>query len=124
MDEGGKGIDMASCFQNGLMKPFVGVPSMEKYHPQREAIDFYHRYAEDIKLFGRLGFKVFRTSIHWTRIFPIGDEMEPNEEGLKFYDNLFEELLKYGIEPLITISHYEMPYHLVEKYGSWRSRLD
>lgn len=121
-DEGGKGIDMASCFQNGLMKPFVGVPSMEKYHPQREVIDFYHRYAEDIKLFGELGFKVFRTSIHWTRIFPTGDEMEPNEEGLKFYDNLFDELLKYGIEPLITISHYEMPYHLVEKYGSWRSR--
>ena len=121
-DEGGKGIDMASSFQNGLMKPFVGVPSMEKYHPQREAIDFYHRYAEDIKLFGELGFKVFRTSIHWTRIFPTGDEMEPNEEGLKFYDNLFDELLKYGIEPLITISHYEMPYHLVEKYGSWRSR--
>ena len=121
-NEGGKGQDMASGFQNGLMSAFVGMPDPEKYHPQREAIDFYHRYPEDIKMFAEMGFKVFRTSIHWTRIFPTGDEMEPNEAGLDFYDKLFDELLKYGIEPLITISHYEMPYHLVEKYGSWRNR--
>lgn len=69
-----------------------------------------------------MGFKVFRTSIAWTRIFPTGEELEPKEEGLQFYDNLFDELLKYGIEPLITISHYEMPVTLVEKYGSWRNR--
>ncbi len=121
-DEGGKGLDLASCFLRGLTNGFIGLPDTDKYHPEREAIDFYHRYKEDIRLFSELGFKVFRTSIHWTRIFPTGEEKEPSEEGLKFYDDLFDELLKYGIQPLITISHYEMPYHLVEKYGSWRSR--
>ena len=69
-----------------------------------------------------MGFRCFRTSIAWTRIFPNGDECEPNEEGLKFYDDLFDELLKYGIEPVITLSHFEMPYYLVEKYGGWRDR--
>lgn len=121
-DEGGKGQDMASCFLNGLSHGFVGLPDEDTYHPEREAIDFYHRYPEDIKLFAEMGFKVFRTSIHWTRIFPTGEEMEPNEHGLQFYDDLFDELLKYNIQPLITISHYEMPYHLVETYGSWRNR--
>lgn len=121
-DVGGKGLDMASCFLNGLSHGFVGKPDKDTYHPLREAIDFYHHYPEDIKLFAEMGFKVFRTSIHWTRIFPTGEECEPNEEGLQFYDNLFDELLKYNIQPLITISHYEMPYNLVEKYGSWRNR--
>ena len=69
-----------------------------------------------------MGFKCFRTSIAWTRIFPNGDEQEPNEEGLKFYDDLFDELLKYNIEPVITLSHFEMPYYLVEKYGGWKNR--
>lgn len=122
-DEGGKGLDLASCFYHGLSKGYVGKPDPNQYHPQREAIDFYHQYPEDIKMFAEMGFKVFRTSIHWTRIFPLGDESEPNEEGLKFYDNLFDELLKYNIEPLVTISHYEMPFHLFEKYGSWRNRF-
>ena len=99
-----------------------GRPQENVYHPEREAIDFYHRYPEDIKLFAEMGFKVFRTSIHWTRIFPTGDETEPNEEGLAFYDRMFDELRRYGIEPLITISHYEIPIDLVEKYKSWRSR--
>lgn len=121
-NEGGKGVDLASCFQHGLSQPFVGRPSEDAYHPEREAIDFYHRYKEDIALFAELGFKVFRTSIAWTRIFPTGEEEEPNEAGLTFYDNLFDELLKYGIQPLVTISHYEMPITLVEKYGSWRDR--
>lgn len=121
-DEGGKGIDMASCFKKGLSAGFIGIPEENEYHPERIAIDFYHHYKEDIKLFAELGFKVFRTSIHWTRIFPLGDEEEPNEEGLKFYDDLFDELLAHGIQPLVTISHYEMPYHLVEKYDSWRNR--
>ena len=121
-DEGGKGIDLASCFKNGLSQGFVGLPEENEYHPEREAIDFYHRYREDIRLFAEMGFKVFRLSIHWTRIFPTGEEETPKEEGLQFYDNVFDELKKYGIEPLVTISHYEMPYHLVEKYGSWRSR--
>ncbi|NCB32905.1 MAG: glycosyl hydrolase family protein [Erysipelotrichia bacterium] len=120
--EDGKGIDMASCFPCGLHNKFRGRPNETDYYPQKDAIDFYHRYKEDIALFAEMGFKVFRTSIHWSRIFPKGDELEPNEKGLQFYDNLFDELAKYGIEPLITISHYEMPLHLVEEYGSWRNR--
>lgn len=120
--EDGKGLDLASCFPNGLHHKFQGRPREGVYYPQQEAIDFYHRYKEDVAMFAEMGFKVFRTSIHWTRIFPNGDDEKPNEKGLQFYDNLFDELLKYGIQPLITISHYEMPVHLVEKYGSWRSR--
>ncbi len=89
------------------------------YH---EGIDFYHRYKEDIALFAEMGFKAFRTSIAWTRIFPNGDESEPNEEGLEFYDRLFDELLKYNIEPVVTISHYEMPLGLIKKYGGWKNR--
>ncbi len=93
-----------------------------KVYPNHEAIDFYHRYQADIKLFAELGLKCFRTSIAWTRIFPNGDEAEPNEAGLKFYDDLFDECLKYGIEPVVTLSHFEMPYHLVTEYGGWRNR--
>jgi 6-phospho-beta-glucosidase len=69
-----------------------------------------------------MGFKCFRTSIAWTRIFPKGDETQPNEEGLKFYDDMFDELLKYNIEPVITLSHFEMPLHLVQEYGGWTNR--
>ncbi|WP_313683076.1 6-phospho-beta-glucosidase [Pantoea sp.] len=86
------------------------------------AIDFYHRFPEDIKLFAEMGFTVLRTSIAWTRIFPQGDEAEPNEEGLAFYDRLFDEMAKYNIQPLVTLSHYEMPYGLIKKYGGWGSR--
>ena len=121
-DEGNKGLDLACCFKNGLHHGFIGKPKENEYNPQRVAIDFYHRYKEDIALFAQMGFKVFRTSIHWTRIFPTGEEEKPNEAGLKFYDDLFDELLKNDIQPLITISHYEMPYPLMEKYGGWRSR--
>ena len=91
-------------------------------YPSHEAIDFYHRYKEDIKLFAEMGFKVFRMSIAWTRIFPNGDDKEPNEAGLKFYDDVFDELRKYNIEPLVTISHYEMPFNLTKKYNGWASR--
>ena len=87
-----------------------------------EGIDFYHRYKEDVALFAEMGFKVFRTSIAWSRIFPNGDELEPNEEGLQFYDNLFDELAKYGIEPLVTLSHYETPLYLARKYNGWVNR--
>ncbi|MFC2316350.1 MAG: glycoside hydrolase family 1 protein, partial [Selenomonas massiliensis] len=83
------------------------------------AIDFYHRYREDIALFAEMGFKVFRTSIAWSRIFPNGDDAEPNEAGLQFYDDLFDECRKYGIEPLVTISHYETPLHLAKAYNGW-----
>ena len=93
-----------------------------KYYPNHIGIDFYHRYKEDIAMFADMGFKCFRTSIAWTRIFPLGDEDEPNEEGLQFYDNVFDELLKYGIEPVITLSHFEMPYHLAKEYGGFMNR--
>lgn len=92
------------------------------FYPSHEAIDFYHHYKEDIALFAEMGFKVFRFSIAWTRIFPTGMEAEPNEAGLAFYDGVIDECRKYGIEPLITISHYEMPFALTEKYNGWASR--
>jgi 6-phospho-beta-glucosidase len=94
----------------------------EGYFPSHEAIDFYHHYKEDIALFGEMGFKVFRTSIAWARIFPNGDETEPNEAGLAFYDALFDECHKHGMEPLVTISHYEMPLGLSLKHNGWASR--
>lgn len=92
------------------------------YYPGLDAIDFYHRYKEDIALFAEMGFKVFRLSIAWTRIFPNGDEETPNEDGLKFYENVFKELRKYNIEPLVTITHFDCPIHLTQKYGSWKNR--
>ncbi|MGX7265850.1 6-phospho-beta-glucosidase [Enterococcus crotali] len=94
----------------------------EHFYPAQNAIDMYHRYKEDIALFGEMGFKTYRLSIAWSRIFPLGDETEPNEEGLKFYEDLFKECRKYNIEPLVTITHFDCPMHLVEKYGAWRSR--
>ena len=92
------------------------------WYPSHDAIDFYHHYKEDIALFAEMGFKCFRMSIAWSRIFPNGDETEPNEMGLKFYDNVFDELLKYGIEPMVTISHYETPIGLTKKWNSWADR--
>jgi 6-phospho-beta-glucosidase len=92
------------------------------FYPNHEGIDFYHRYKEDIALFAEMGFKVFRLSIAWSRIYPNGDDAEPNEAGLAFYDGVFDELAKHGIEPLVTISHYESPYALTEKYGGWKNR--
>lgn len=122
---GGKGVSVADVMTvggNGIPRRITeGIQPGESY-PNHEAIDFYHRYPEDIKLFAELGLKCFRTSIAWTRIFPKGDEREPNEEGLAFYDQLFDECLRYGIEPVITLSHFEMPYHLVTEYGGWRNR--
>ena len=122
--EDGKGMDMAACFPNGLHFKFKGRPVDDGsvYYPQKEAIDFYHRYKDDIALFAEMGFKVFRTSIAWSRIYPNGVDEMPNEKGLQFYDDMFDELLKNNIQPLITISHYEMPLYLEEKYGGWRSR--
>ncbi|MGG0824448.1 family 1 glycosylhydrolase [Paenibacillus turicensis] len=90
--------------------------------PKRWGIDFYHTYSEDLKMLSELGLKTFRTSINWTRIFPKGDELEPNEEGLKFYDQLIDEIIANGMEPMITISHYEMPLHLTLAYKGWYSR--
>lgn len=94
----------------------------EHFYPAKGAIDFYHRYKEDIALFAEMGFKTFRMSIAWSRIFPKGDEATPNEAGLQFYENVFKECKKYGIEPLVTITHFDIPMHLVKEYGGWRNR--
>ena len=92
------------------------------YYPNHEGTDFYHHYKEDIALMGEMGFKVFRMSIAWSRIFPKGNEKEPNELGLQFYDKVFDECAKYGIEPLVTILHYETPLYLANEYNGWYSR--
>ncbi|HBM3617297.1 TPA: glycoside hydrolase family 1 protein [Listeria innocua] len=95
---------------------------VEGRFPKREGVDFYHRYKEDIALFAEMGFKTFRLSLNWARIFPNGDDKEPNEKGLEFYDKVFDELLKYDIEPLVTLSHYETPLNLTLKYNGWADR--
>lgn len=123
--EGGKGLSCSDiCTGGNHTTPKRITPQLEAgvFYPSHEAIDFYHRYKEDIKLFAEMGFKIFRFSIAWTRIFPTGEESSPNENGLQFYDNVIDECLKYGIEPLITISHYEVPYALTKKYNGWASR--
>lgn len=124
-DQDGKGVSIADVMSAGSKdqprKVTRGVLD-SAYYPNHEAIDFYHHYKEDIQLFAELGLKCFRTSISWTRIFPKGDEEQPNEAGLQFYDDLFDECLSNGIEPVITLSHFEMPYYLVETYGGWRDR--
>ena len=121
----GKGMSIVDVMTGGtkdkMRKITDGVIEGE-FYPNHEATDFYHHYKEDVALLAEMGFKCFRTSIAWTRIFPNGDEETPNEAGLKFYDNLFDELLKYRIEPVITLSHFEMPYHLAESYGGWINR--
>ena len=123
--EGGRGASVSDVMTGGsysvARKITDGVIEGEWY-PNHKGIDFYHTYKEDIKLFAELGFKCFRTSISWSRIFPNGDETEPCETGLQFYDDLFDELLKYNIEPVITLSHFEMPYYLAKEYGGWINR--
>lgn len=124
-NKGGKGpsiCDVLTGGAHGVPREITKEVLPGKYYPNHEAVDFYGHYKEDIKLFAEMGFKCFRTSIAWTRIFPKGDEAQPNEEGLKFYDDMFDELLKYNIEPVITLSHFEMPLHLVQQYGSWTNR--
>lgn len=124
-DKGGKGLSIMDVVTAGDVNTERRITDgiLEgEYYPNHAAIDFYGHYKEDIRLFAEMGFKCFRTSIAWTRIFPNGDEEQPNEEGLRFYDDVFDECLKYGIEPVITLSHFEMPLHLVKQYGGWRSR--
>lgn len=123
--EGGKGLSCPDICTGGTHttpKRITPVLEAGTFYPSHEAIDHYHRYQEDIALFAEMGFKVYRFSIAWTRIFPTGEETEANENGLKFYENLIDECLKYGIEPLITISHYEVPFALTQKYNGWSSR--
>ncbi|GAA2590171.1 glycoside hydrolase family 1 protein [Microbacterium binotii] len=119
-DQGGKGLSVQDVMPRGIVGPRTAEPTADNL--KLEAIDFYHRYAEDIALFAKMGFGVYRFSIAWSRIFPKGDEAEPNEEGLAFYDRVLDELEKHGIEPLVTISHYETPLHLAETYDGWTDR--
>lgn len=91
-------------------------------YPKRDGIDFYHTYADDLQLLAGTGMNAFRTSISWARIFPNGDETEPNEAGLAFYDRLVDEIIANGMEPVLTVSHYEMPLHLTTAYTGWYSR--
>ena len=121
----GKGISCSDICTGGThTTPKRITPELEEgtFYPSHEAIDFYHHYKEDIALFAEMGFKVYRFSIAWTRIFPTGEEEQPNEKGLQFYDDVINECLKYNIEPLVTISHYELPFHLTKKYNGWSSR--
>ena len=122
---GGKGESIADHMRGGSLtkkRHFDREILPEEYYPSHQAIDFYHHYKEDIALFAEMGFKVFRLSIAWSRIFPNGDDLEPNKEGLQFYDQVFDECLKYGIEPLVTLSHFELPYQLVKKYNGFADR--
>lgn len=124
-NEDGKGIstaDVMTAGANNIPRKITNGVIEGNNYPNHRGIDFYHKYKEDIALFKELGFKCFRTSIAWTRIFPNGDDKQPNEAGLQFYDNLFDELLKNNIEPVVTLCHFEIPYNLVKKYGGFRSR--
>ncbi|USD62995.1 6-phospho-beta-glucosidase [Vibrio sp. SCSIO 43140] len=127
--EGGKGlttVDMIPYGDNRMpvklgLREQVSLDEAE-YYPSHDAINFYHRYKDDIALLAEMGFKVFRTSIAWARLFPKGDELEPNQAGIAYYQDLFRECKKHGIEPLVTLCHFDVPMHLVDTYGSWRSR--
>ncbi len=121
--EGGKGLSCADMLSNGnkdhprLITPLGSEEGL--YYPNRVAADHYHHFKEDVQLMAEMGFKAYRMSIAWSRIYPTGEEETPNEEGLRFYDELFTELHNYGIEPVVTMSHYEMPINLVNKYQGW-----
>lgn len=128
-NEGGRGLANVDVIPWG--KDRLDVASGKKkmldfeegyFYPAKEGVDFYHHYKEDIALFAEMGFRVFRLSISWSRIFPKGDEEQPNEKGLRFYEDVFRECRKYGIEPLVTITHFDIPVHLIQKYGGWTNR--
>ncbi|MBM6855512.1 6-phospho-beta-glucosidase [Mediterraneibacter glycyrrhizinilyticus] len=128
-DRDGRGMAVVDVLPHGenrmpVMKGVMNYKDLpaDSFYPGREAVDAYGRYKEDIALFAELGLKCYRFSISWSRIFPTGEETEPNEAGLRFYDNFIDELIKYGIEPVVTICHFDMPLALVERFGSWRSR--
>lgn len=124
-DEDGKGISVSDICTGGSAirsKRITPVLEEDTFYPSHLAIDHYHRYKEDIRLFAEMGFKVYRFSVNWTRIFPNGDEETANEAGLRHYEEVIDTCLSYGIEPLITISHYEVPFGLTQKCNAWVSR--
>ncbi|MCR4854584.1 MAG: glycoside hydrolase family 1 protein [Erysipelotrichaceae bacterium] len=123
--EGGKGLSIADVLSNGTHSTprTISKESEEGfYYPNRVASDFYHHYEEDIELMAEMGFKAYRMSIAWTRIYPTGEEEEPNQNGLDFYKKVFRKLRSCGIEPIVTLSHYEMPLNLTNKYNGWADR--
>ncbi|QDY88060.1 glycoside hydrolase family 1 protein [Mycoplasma anserisalpingitidis] len=123
--DGGKGLSVPDMLLGGnriTPRRFSSVIDQNAFYPSHDAIKFYYHYKEDIALFAEMGFKVFRFSINWGRIFPNGNDEKPNEEGLKFYENVIDECLKHNIEPLITLAHYEMPWALVKNYNGFESR--
>lgn len=123
--EGGRGLsinDVEMGASHGKKREIHDSIQPGVYYPSHNATDFYHHYKEDIALMAEMGFKVYRMSIAWSRIFPNGDDEMPSETGLQFYDDVFDELKKYNIEPMVTLHHFELPLALVHKYGAWRSR--
>ncbi|MFF2446554.1 6-phospho-beta-glucosidase [Neobacillus sp. NPDC058068] len=127
--EDGKGLTIVDLLPTGENRRTImkgNVPSLRpqdgEFYPSHEAIDFYHHYKEDVALFAEMGFKALRISLSWARIFPSGEETSLNESGLQFYDDLFDELKKYNIEPVVTLAHFDVPVALIENYGSWRNR--
>ncbi|WP_409308735.1 6-phospho-beta-glucosidase [Pectobacterium sp. B1J-3] len=127
--EGGKGLTTVDMIPHGASRLAVKLGQEprftlrdDEFYPSHQAIDFYHHYKDDIALMAEMGFTVFRTSIAWSRIYPNGDELTPNEEGIAFYRDVFTECKKHHIEPLITLCHFDVPMHLVKEYGSWRNR--
>lgn len=114
--------DVMTAGAHGVPRRITDQIMENEYYPNHVGIDFYSHYKEDIALFAEMGFKTFRMSIAWSRIFPKGDEEEPNEEGLQFYEDVFKECKKYGIEPLVTITHFDCPMHLIKTYGGWKNR--
>ncbi|MGG7188140.1 family 1 glycosylhydrolase [Clostridium paraputrificum] len=121
----GKGIGIMDLVTSGSYEvPREICKDIEdgKRYPSHEGIDFYHRFKDDIALFGEMGFKALRISIDWSRIYPNGDDEEPNKKGIEYYQSVVDELLKNGIEPIVTLYHFEMPVNLVRKYGSWTNR--
>ena len=134
--EGGKGPSMADIeilpetysrtkivgFKHTKEDILQALQDEKGYYPRRTAIDFYHTYKEDLPLMKEMGFQCFRTSFNWARIFPEGDELVPNEEGLRFYDDLIDEIIKNDMEPVMTVFHYEMPIQLILKYGGFKNK--
>ena len=146
-NEGGRGMTESDCSSSGSIKSlrsvtyrlpdgtagscpmFAPLPEGAKldvvegeYYPYHDAVDFYHRHSEDIALLGEMGIKLFRMSIAWSRIFPTGVETEPNQEGLDFYHTVFAELREQGIEPLVTLCHYDTPLYIEQELGGWENR--
>lgn len=121
-DKGLSTMDLLTVGSNSNARKITREVKKDNFYPNHTGVDHYHHFKKDIQLFAEMGFKIYRFSIAWSRVYPTGLENHPNEKGLKFYDNLIAELKKYNIEPLITISHYENPIGLTKEFNAWASR--